>query len=268
MPMPDIMHGILLKRNPDFGGITGLITGSVGCGKTSLIADIAEHVLKSGNQEYVYWRDFEACQFCKFLDHNPPIPVKIFLPENKEIIFHARNNEFPEGFPTEIFKFRDFGELISKAELGLVNVLYLDDIQLIDFIEYLQRTCFDWTSIYIDECESLAQFGSSGKRYKAAEKFAKVVNNARKYRMSVYCDTQNASDIYHFAVSKFKVFGLGEGARTISQSPVWKTAIQSLKKGEAWISSGGLYQKIKIYPYISKHDVRAEIHDIEKPTEV
>jgi hypothetical protein len=259
MPMPDIMHGILLKRNPDFGGITGLITGSVGCGKTSLIADIAEHVLKSGNQEYVYWRDFEACQFCKFLDHNPPIPVKIFLPENKEIIFHARNNEFPEGFPTEIFKFRDFGELISKAELGLVNVLYLDDIQLIDFIEYLQRTCFDWTSIYIDECESLAQFGSSGKRYKAAEKFAKVVNNARKYRMSVYCDTQNASDIYHFAVSKFKVFGLGEGARPISQSPVWKTAIQGLHKGECWISSGGLYQKIKIYPFISKHDVRAEI---------
>jgi len=259
MPMPQLMKNRILARDPEFGGITLLITGALGTGKTSFLCAVAKRLLemqKEGKhpKEYLFWRGDVPCQWVKFLDHNPPIDCKIFVPKSKRVNFYGDID-----FQLERDEFSSYNDLMKKAELGKVNVVYLDDYELIEFMTFMQRRSFDWNSVFIDECETLAPYGASGKKYASAQKFSHVLREARKFRMSVYANTQAASDIYWFALSKFRAYAFLEGARTLKFTPIWKSAIQALRLGEAWVSTGGLYEKVKFPPFVSKRDVRAEI---------
>lgn len=254
MPMPKLMQNRILARNPEFGGITLLATGTLGSGKTSFICHIARRILEAGSGEVVYWRGDEACQWVKFLDHDPPVPVKLLVPEGKEVEFFGSTDGLPEPV-----RFSGFRDLVSKADPGAVNVPYLDDFELIDFMTYLQVHYFGWTSVFVDECESLAPYGSSGEKFASARRFGEILKNARKFRMSVYANTQAAQDIYWFVLSKFRAYAFLEGARVLKYCPIWKAAIQALRTGEAWVSTGGLYEKVKFPPYVTRRDVRARI---------
>jgi hypothetical protein len=262
--MPHLMSNIVLARKPEFGGVTMLVSGALGTGKTSFLCHVARRVLErqaagEAPPELVFWREERGpCQWYKFLDHRPEVPVKVLVPEG-EVEFIGEDSPRYETF-------RTFTELYRKAERGKINVFYLDDERLVGFLEHLENRTFGWASVFLDEVEGLAPYGASGAVFRTAKRFKDVLKHARKSRLSVYADTQAAQDVFWQALSKFKAYGFLQGSRPLPWTPVWKSAIAALEVGEAWVTVGGFYEKVKFPPYVLRTDVRAVVSWETRPT--
>lgn len=274
MPMPNLMSKLILVRRPEFGGTTTLGMGRVGVGKTSLLCEMGCKILNDFD-DIVFWRGQPSCQWTKFLDYNEPVPVKLLIPKNKTFAVGEKNPEHIIGDPNSPppFKpvpnydlpptdtFSGWNDLLKKSDPHSMNVIYINKEELIDLLKFTQNNIFDWTTFFIDECEELARWGSSGEEWKNAVIMGDILKEARKYRMSIYTSTQGTSDIYWFVRDKFMSYAFLAGAGAIRNTPVDRRALNSLREGEAWLTSGTNYERIKIYPWVSRRDWRMRVED-------
>lgn len=257
MPMPDLMDEIVLARNKDHGAPTCLITGRLGSGKTSLLADLALEIHKLREEEdrpeneKLFWRGQESCQFMKLYGE---IDYKILVPETTKVTFVGEN-----GINLKKYKFGTIPELYEKAEPEKLNVIYISYEELIDFMDWLQKTTFEWNSFFCDEVEALAPQGVGGKRFDQNMRVANILKEARKYYLSFYSTTQGHQDIDWRVRSKIMAYIQLAGSPPMERSPVYKSALQALDVGEAWVSVGGNYEKFEYPPYVTKHDIKARI---------
>lgn len=274
MGMPNLMSKLVLVRRPEFGGTTMLSTGRVGTGKTSMLCEMGSRISRNF-KDIIYWRGQASCQWTKFLDYCEPVPVKLLVPKGRKFDIGESNPlhiigdaKSPPPFkpvslhdlpPIDVFDGWD--DLLSKSDPHRVNVIYVNKDELIDMLGYVQKNVFDWTTFLIDECEELARWGSSGDEWSNSVLMGDILKEARKFRMSIYASTQGTSDIYWFVRDKFMAYAFLAGAGTIKNTPVTKRAMNSLKDGEAWLTSGTNYERIKIYPWVSRRDWRMRIED-------
>lgn len=274
VPMPHLMSKLVLVRRPEFGGTTMLGTGRVGTGKTSMLCEMADRILRNFD-DIIYWRGQASCQWTKFLDRDEPVPVKLLIPKSRKFSLGEKNplhiigdiKSAPPFSPVNphdippIDAFDGWDNLLSKSDPHSVNVIYINKEELLDMLGYMQQNVFDWTTFFVDECEELARWGSSGDEWSNSMLMGDILKEARKYRMSIYTSTQSTSDIYWFVINKFMSYAFLAGAGNTKNAPVSKRALNSLKDGEAWLTSGTNYERIKIYPWISKRDWRMRIED-------
>lgn len=256
--MPKLMEKIVMGRNFDRGAPTVLITGRLGSGKTSLLAHIARRILEKKEEddsrpqdEKLFWRGQESCQFLKLHDK---VPYQVWVPEGRTVEFIS-----PNGFDLDEKRFSTFKELYDRADPHKVNVVYMSFLRLADFMAWLQRNVFDWNSILVDEVEDLAPMGVGGEGYERVKRVANLLKECRKYRLSFYATTQSHSDVDWRVTKKIMCPIFLHGAVPLKESPIWRRTIQALSMGQGWVSVGGNYEKFEYPAYPTPIDVRARM---------
>jgi len=179
---------------------------------------------------------------------------QILTPKSTKLDFHQDG-----GSPNiKVERFNTFKELWELSDTDKLNVIYLPVQRLIDFMEWIENEIFDWNTFVIDECSDLAPYGASGDEYKWCQRVANILKETRKTRISILANTTSFGDVQWFVLRKFMAYGFLEGARTVSTSPIWESAIRGLNRGEAWVSMGNLFQKFE-FPGYKGPDIRAKI---------
>ncbi|KXA93903.1 hypothetical protein AKJ66_00400 [candidate division MSBL1 archaeon SCGC-AAA259E22] len=254
--MPKLMKKKILSRG-DLGGISLLISGNLGAGKTSLTADILKRLYNRRDRddrpsnERFFWRGRATCQWTKM---DGVIDKRILVPDTASIEFYK-----DEGKPeVDLWRFNTLRELWELSSPDCLNVFYLPVERLIDFLEWIEEEVFDWTTVAIDEASDISPYGASGEKYEWTQRVADVLKETRKTRISIIANSQDFSDIQWFVLRKFMAYGFLQGSRPVSTSPIWRSAIRGLDDGEAWISMGNEFEKITFPPYKGE-DIRAKI---------
>ena len=83
------------------------------------------------------------------------------------------------------------------------------------------------------------------------------MKNCRKSRINVYMTTQSVDDLDYRVLRKIIVYAFLVGAKRPRGCPLYQSAIRGLNLGEAWLVSGGCFQKIAFKPFRPKRDLRA-----------
>lgn len=254
--MPKLMEKKILSRG-DLGGISLLISGNLGAGKTSLTAEILKRLHKRKyrdsrpSSERFFWRGRSTCQWTKL---DGVMDKRIFVPENAQIEFYK-----DQGDPqVDLWRFDTLSELWELSSADCLNVIYLPIERLIDFMKWIEEEVFNWTTFAIDECSDLAPYGASGEKYEWTQDVADILKETRKTRISIIANTQDFSDLQWFVLRKFMAYGFLQGSRPVSTAPIWESAIRGLEEGQAWISLGNEFEKINFPPYQGP-DLRAKV---------
>lgn len=217
----------LVYRKRNQGGLTFCCTGIMGGGKTSLLFTIAQILLKRNKpREKLFWRGTFACEFSKFE------PNKILVHKNIYPLDVYENNASAD-YPQTLFD--SFAELYEKAEYGTLNIVYAnDEIKFwTGFICWLLEHNNGWTSLFLDEIEDICPNNSLGETWHLVNQFGAAAKESRKQGVSIYSSSQNPGDIDWKFLRKCMVFGYLQGSRRIRPCPVYQSAINKLKIGEA-----------------------------------
>lgn len=251
---------LLVKRNPDQGGVVFLATGRMGSGKTSLLLNIARQILSQNNLgELTFWRGMFSAQFLKF------DPWKLFVEKSlyDRLAFYERGRRIDP----HVQEFSNFKELLKLAEPTYLNVVYFDDdLKWADFLSWLLVNNPGWCSLFLDEVEDICPSGVQGDAWQHNARFGSAVKEARKQRVSIYTVTQNPADCDWRFLRKVMMRGFLIGSRKEKGIRVWQRAIDALKLGEAWLVISGSFEKIAFEPYPPKRDVvvkRVELMETE-----
>lgn len=255
MVKPPLMREIITARNRDSGAPSVIITGRVGAGKTSLLSFIAQRLLEKKKEdedrpqdERLFWRGQESCQFLRL-----GVPIKLFIPEFTEVTFIGEN-----GFDMNRNYFSTFQELYEEADPESINVIYTSFEELVDFMEWIQKTKFTWNSILVDEVEDLCPRNSE-ERWNDIKRVSDILKEARKFRLSFYSTTQASSDVDWRVLHKLMGEIYLQGARVPGRSPVEGGAVHGLDKGEGFATVGGNFEKFSFPPFTMDEDVKARI---------
>jgi hypothetical protein len=242
-----------IKRIPERGGAVVFGSGIQGCGKTSLLFNFANAIIRNnGKKEKIFFRARNPVEFNKF-------PVwKLLAPEDMNIkFFDADNNEVV--YP--ITRFKDFNDLLAKADFEVINAVYFhDNLTWIDFTDFVVRNPVGyWISLLIDEIEDICPYGVGGDQWEFNKKFSDAVKDARKGFVSIYTMTQKPGDVdWRFRAKVIYQVFLRGSVKTKS-ARIWQRAIDSLEVGEAWICDAGQFQRIRFDPYPPVQEVYVKI---------
>lgn len=222
----------IMSRDESLGGIVLEILGVQGSGKTSLMLSLAEEIIKTNKDELVFWREStqSQCQFNRFKNWS------IYVKEGLQLEFRDIATNQPQTLPVTYF--HDFNELVEIAKPRQLNVLYLpEESGYIDFIKFL-RLYPGWQSLFIDEYEDLAPLRCKGKQWHNNDELSNEFKNIRKGLVSVFCDTQNPSDVDWRVRSKIMCHIYLNGARVDLSSPIVQEAVNALPMGQLFADYG------------------------------
>lgn len=242
----DIQGEKILKRiylrDPHEGGMDLEATGPKGCGKTSLVFDIAQHIMKYNPEELVFMRDrYESpVQFNRF-NH-----WRIFAENGMTLRF--RNILTNQRFNLPVTTFDNYQEVYEQAEPGTINVVYLKDEYnwirtdgLIDFIrrhshrsgnKHLDQTISTpvWKTVIFTEYEDVCPINESKPIWSYCKEFTAIMKETRKGLTSSFFDTQNSWDCDHRVRGKITMKAYLKGSKVDHISPIEQGAVNNLKE--------------------------------------
>ncbi len=273
----DIVLDRMLIHEPEMGGTLALVFGPQGSAKTTLLINIAEALMLSG--EYVIWRGMQLAQWHRFKDWKKKINL-IFHKDDKPRFFVVKHGSEEAG---EIFlqyttyeMACDILELIRNDKINVVYepthytpslhseiMMILSNLEekyekenrkitvesrffwfeLID--ELIHRIDRRWIALVIDEIDDLFPPGAVGAHWHLLNWLRGRIQNARKSFVSIFGATHAKSNVDYRIYEKFQMRIYGRGAR-IPKDSLFKprTLTSKLKLGEFLIEEGAFYGKI------------------------
>lgn|GEM_PF-4199022 len=248
----------LLMRTKDHGGITAIVTGEMGSGKTTFLISKLVLPLLERRSEVVLWRGDEFAQWC----YVEPERVNLMFVEGPfEYIIADRDvGRFlrPEE-AAERFNFHDLqyivqaDEVLKYAKPRLMNVVYCDDDFFVELLEsIIRRPTLVWWSLFHDEVQKLAPSNPEGDLWRRNKRLADALADTRKNLVNFYCACHNLSDVDHRIITKmnFKVYL--RNAKIPRESMIRnKMLAHMLKLGEA-IVEGSVFKLTRFQP-LRKH---------------
>lgn len=240
----------LLKRSRDHGGVTAIVCGRMGSGKTTfLLSKLVMPLLE--RRERLYWRGSEFCQW----GYLPPDRVKLLLSP----LYEYRWIDRKTGRQVELDDlgvdwtwFHQIEDLLWKAEYGKLNVVYIDDLGFIEMLENLNlRPDIEWVSVFHDEIQKLAPSNVESDMWRRNKRLADALADTRKNYISFYCACQDLADVDYRILRKMMYKVYLQDARPPRGSLVWRHVPHRLALGEA-IIEGSTFAKTKFQP-LKKH---------------
>lgn len=242
------------KKDKDFGGVSSLMVGTPGCGKTNAICKMCMADLKNS---IVVWRGKDMCQWT------------IFLNTACRLVFWLHNEvayELIDRDTQRVADFRSYGEvrywnnpedMVSGLEKGKINVVYvkhgidtesehykfINDWNMI-FKAMRSRIYPDAISLHFDETEDLAPESKPGFYTKVTEA-ANHIKEFRKNWIHFNGAVHKETEIFWIVRNKIPWVIRMRGAKPNKNSKLYKGALQKLNVGEAYIEDDNRFDKIK-----------------------
>lgn len=244
---------VIDKKDKDYGGVSSLITGTPGCGKTNTICKMC---IMDLTRNIVVWRAKNTCQWAIFLNNNCELVFWIHKEVEYKLIDRDQEKEI---------KFEDFGEvrywddpkkLVSELEKGKINIVYVkhnvmterDQLNFIDewnriFVAMLSRTYIYPISLHFDEFEDLAPESKTGFYSRVTE----VANNIKEFRKNwIHFNgaAHKETEIFWIVRNKIPWTIKMKGSKKSKYSKLYKGTLQKLQPGEAYIEDDNRFDFI------------------------
>lgn len=241
----------LYVRNPDFGGMITGFFGLQGSGKTSLMLRLAKKILETNPSETVFWRE----------PWNVPLqaerismPLRIF--SERKLMVQIKELTKDGAVPTDDLSVRYFtrpAELMKYVEPGCINLVYFDHRKSWLRLMSSMKKNLSWQSFFIDEIEDILPARCSGRDWHLNENFCETIKELRKSRISLYYNSQNEFDLDFRIKGKTMATCYLFGSRKDEHSPMFRWALQNIKRGEGWLVAGNsLFGRIQFKPVLPK----------------
>jgi len=239
----------LLRRSRDHGGVTAIILGRMGSGKTTfMLSYLALPLMETG--EKLLWRGGPFCQW----GYLQPSRVKLLLDEALgpyRWIDRRRGKPCdPEKLGLEVVypDFESPRDVIWELTPGKLCVAYTGDEAFMDLMEAVNsRSDIDWVSIFHDEVQKLAPSNVEGDMWRRNKRLADIIAETRKNYVSFYCAAQDYADVDYRVFRKMMYRVYLQDARPPRSSLVYRWVPHRLELGEA-IIEGSTFAKATFQP--------------------
>jgi len=263
----------LTVHNNDFGGVTVVVYGSKGSGKTTLFLTLAQTVQcyntvtnnleletsiwRGGDEDYWTWLPYERTRVFIHRDNIDTVSFKC-----DENLMEYDRSQLPE-----IIVYKNNKDLYSKLMRGGINVIYepttytLTDrlkkmiqkrgvagdelfkkkevdsiIWWFEFVDWLRiNKSLEHLSVFIDEADQLLPVSPSGARWHLNLWFKDIMRALRKRNISLFLACHGYTDIDGRIRPKVMYRIYMKGACAPSESLIWKTAPITLPQGKYYI---------------------------------
>ena len=263
----------LTVHNNDFGGVTAVVYGSKGSGKTTLFLTLAQTVQcynpgngnlefetsiwRGGDEDYWTWLPYDRTRVFIHRDNIDTVSFKC----DEDLLEYDRS-KLPQ-----IIIYKNNKDLYSKLLRGGINVVYepttymLTDrlkkmiqkrgvagdelfkkkevdsiIWWFEFVDWLRiNKTLEHTSVFIDEADQLLPVSPSGARWHLNLWFKDIMRALRKRNISLFLACHGYTDIDGRIRPKVMYRIYMKGACAPSESLVWKTAPITLPQGKYYI---------------------------------
>jgi hypothetical protein len=263
----------LTVHNNDFGGVTAVIYGSKGSGKTTLFLTLCQtiqcynlingnlefetSVWRGGDEDYWTWLPYERTRVFIHRDNIDTVSFKC-----DENLLEYDRSQLPQ-----IIVYKNNIDLYSKLLRGGINVVYepttytLTDrlkkmiqrrgvagdelfkkkevdpiIWWFEFIDWLRvNKSLEHISVFIDEADQLLPVSPSGARWHLNLWFKDIMRALRKRNISLFMACHGYTDIDGRMRPKIMYRIYMKGACSPSESLIWKTAPITLPQGKYYI---------------------------------
>jgi hypothetical protein len=225
------IYNIPLKRNPDEGATTILISGGMGSVKTGASLEYAEKIMKQYKTEKVFWRESvkSPVQFTKLINFE----YKIFVEEGYNLKFKDIIQDKIIELP--VVYFTTDKELYDIAQPGILNVVFFkENTRWADFIEYLINIS-GWKTIIFDEMEDIFPSGTSGDSWQLTQRAANVIKQCRKGFVTIIGNCHKGHHLDYRIVEKMMINMYGFGAKPSGLSRINRSCLDGVSKGEFWV---------------------------------
>lgn len=263
----------LTVHNNDFGGVTAVVYGSKGSGKTTLFLTLCQTVQcynnitgalefetsiwRGGDEDYWTWLPYERTRVFIHRDDFDTVSFKC-----DEDLSEYNRSQLPQ-----IIMYKNNKDLYEKILRGGINVVYepttyaLTDrlkkmiqrrgvagdelfkkkevdpiIWWFEFIDWLRiNKSLEHVSVFIDEADQLLPVSPSGARWHLNLWFKDIMRALRKRNISLYMACHGYTDIDGRMRPKIMYRIYMKGACAPSESLIWKTAPITLPQGKYYI---------------------------------
>ena len=263
----------LTVHNNDFGGVTAVVYGSKGSGKTTLFLTLAQtmqcynisnnnlefetSIWRGGDEDYWTWLPYERTRVFIHRDNIDTVSFKC-----DENLLEYDRSQLPQ-----IIVYKNNKDLYSKIMRGGINVVYepttytLTDrlkkmiqkrgvagdelfkkkevdsiIWWFEFIDWLRiNKTLEHISVFIDEADQLLPVSPSGARWHLNLWFKDIMRALRKRNISLFLACHGYTDIDGRIRPKVMYRIYMKGACAPSESLIWKTAPITLPQGKYYI---------------------------------
>jgi hypothetical protein len=263
----------LTVHNNDFGGVTAVVYGSKGSGKTTLFLTLCQTVQcynavtgnleletsiwRGGDEDYWTWLPYERTRVFIHRDNIDTVSFKC-----DENLMEYDRSQLPE-----IIVYKNNKDLYSKLLRGGINIVYEpttytltdrlkkmiqkrgvagDDlfkkkevdsiIWWFEFVDWLRiNKSLEHISVFVDEADQLLPVSPSGARWHLNLWFKDIMRALRKRNISLYLACHGYTDIDGRIRPKVMYRIYMKGACAPSESLIWKTAPITLPQGKYYI---------------------------------
>ena len=260
-------------HNNDFGGVTVVVYGSKGSGKTTLFLTLCQTVQcyntvtnnleletsiwRGGDEDYWTWLPYERTRVFIHRDNIDTVSFKC-----DENLMEYDRAQLPP-----IIVYKNNKDLYSKLLRGGINVIYepttytLTDrlkkmiqkrgvagdelfkkkevdsiIWWFEFVDWLRiNKNLEHISVFIDEADQLLPVSPSGARWHLNLWFKDIMRALRKRNISLFLACHGYTDIDGRIRPKVMYRIYMKGACSPSESLIWKTAPITLPQGKYYI---------------------------------
>jgi len=262
----------LLKRSRDHGGITAIVLGPMGRGKTTFLLSKLVLPLLRRREEVLIWRGGEFCQYA-YLE---PAKVRLLLSEDYRYIFIDRDRgeevkplELTHRFGLYEVLYVSYPEhILESMKPGFLNVVYCSDDFFIEMLEELNvRRDIRWVSVFHDELQKLAPSNVEGGLWKRNKRLADALADTRKNYVSFYATCHDLSDVDYRVTRKMMYRVYLRDARIPRDSIIRnKMLTHKLKLGEA-IVEGSRFKLTKFTPLKKRYNLVVKMRRWVEPAE-
>jgi len=262
----------LLSRSRDHGGITALVLGPMGVGKTTFLLSKLVHPLLKRREEVLIWRGGEFCQY----GYLEPSRVRLLLSEEYCYRFIDRETgeavtplALPHRFGFYEVLYIGYPEHVLKyVKPGFLNVVYCSDNFFIDMLEELNtRPDIRWVSVFHDELQKLAPSNVEGGLWKRNKRLADALADTRKNYVSFYATCHDLSDVDYRVTRKMMYRVYLRDARIPRDSIIRnKMLTHKLRLGEA-IVEGSRFKLTRFQPLEKRLNLVVKMRGWVEPAE-
>lgn len=274
---PGVVDDLYKDRDPDHGGVLGLITGQSGCGKTNALVR-SVRIGKNLYGNVPVWRGMDACDWKRFHGKEP---ITVWLHEN--LIVHRFTNRTQQKdlsldkIADDVHRWGSARELVR--ELGKhknrINVVYTCPHD-----QGIRRCADQWTEVFnrltkrtwaedvevgFDEFDDIAPMNDS-TLYARIGTLKRKMKDLRRHRVNAFFCTHEETLIDHRVLSKIPWSVYMKKAKVKRDRAPAKLnfdVINNLEKGEAIVCN----RRYQPFDYKFEGNTDDWVLDLEYDTE-
>jgi len=227
----------LFWRDPRFGGITAIVFGEMGAGKTTFLTNIALAMFK---HDYIIWRGMFSAQALYYW----PKEFQLLVPDGFKLKVWNIDKRTPVNL--EAYHFSNYEQMLDALEINRLNVVFMPIDMWKEFVSTLHKL-WDrnaWLTLIFDEVEELCPPYAQGEDWRINERIAEAVKEYRKCWISFYCATQQPSDVDYRLRNKMMLRVYLKGAKKMSIERFRQELIDNLEPGWA-VVAGSFFEKFQ-----------------------